>query len=113
MRAMTDAQFDRLPKYAKDEILMLERHLKNKREYIEDLQGKRPKTRINANPYHDAEPLYLEEHGPVAYQTTTGEIRTSLRKSRSGIYTLNINGATALNIRPNSSNDVTVTLEQW
>lgn len=114
----TPSQIERLPKYARDYVKTLQHRITMLKAEVQNLAKANPPSRVNANPYSrvgDA-PLYLNEHSAVAFELSSGEVRVKLNKTtRNGedTYTLNVNGSSGLTIKPNSSNDVTVTAESW
>lgn len=113
MADYTNAQFDRLPKWAKIEMQRLQRNLKfHQEEHLRIATGGilEKDTNTLVDPYADI-PQMLEANSTVAFRLGEdwrhGVVR--VRISRDG--TLNVNGDHGLLIRPNSSNDIQIGLE--
>lgn len=106
----TDAQLERLPKYARDEIERLRRDLQGVRRRLEAARGER-KTNIIVDPFISA--TYIDDRDTVRYVLQSSEdfrnryIEVELRGD-----TLKIRGSDILAIVPQAANVVDVKVER-
>ena len=109
---ITPEQLAKLPRYAKDHIIWLQRENARLNEQAEMTVGTK-QTCIEVDPYRDkpddVKRMFLPERVSVRYMLDGGYIDVSLRRGRVAIQGTHITGF--LEIQPSASNSLTIGFE--
>ena len=103
---MTDEQFNKLPKYAQDELRNLTMRLKEEREFTERLTSSEPSL-ISWQRLVDGKLVenYLPDRTAIKFKSESGFFEAQLRNGMLEVYSNN-----SIHIIPNVSNSIKVAI---
>ena len=107
---LTNSEIARLPKWAVDKFLAIDRAKKEAERKLDILQGRNNFNTGVCLKVYSEEPLLLPEHDEISFnlaaQEPAGEFRIMVRKSSLGL--LEVRGTHALQVYPRAANDLRI-----